>query len=318
MTERTDPPDVLIAGWRLRLLLVAGLGSLLVSLLAFALSGWQTVRAALGDVHAGQLLAVLALTVLSLLLRFARWQLYLRALGHRLPWLAHFRLYLAGFALTLTPGNAGEAVRTVFLKRRGVPYSHGIAAMFSERLSDLAALLLLAGLGLSQFPQLRPALLAGLALLLLTLLLVSSRRGLRALGQRRAGRIGRALHHTAQMLRQARRCHRLPLLLPALALGLLGWAVEALALWLVVRDLGQTVSLHNALFILAASLLAGGLTVLPGGLGGTEATLAALLVFQGVPAPQAIAATALFRLLTLWFTIGLGLLALRRSRRAGA
>lgn len=109
-------------------------------------------------------------------------------------------------------------------------------------------------------------LLAGLALLLLTLLLIGSGRALRALRQRCVGRTRRAL--------------------------------------------------HDALFTPAASLVAGGLTVLPGGLGGTEATLAALLVFQGLPAPQAIAATALFRLLSLWFTIGLGLLALARSRRA--
>jgi uncharacterized protein (TIRG00374 family) len=50
--------------------------------------------------------------------------------------------------------------------------------------------------------------------------------------------------------------------------------------------------------------------VLPGGLGSTEATMVGLLASQGVPVPTAIVATGLVRVTTLWFAVGLGLVAL--------
>ena len=311
--------QVLISDWRFKALLAVGLLSAGGYLLAFALGGWQPVWAALAGVSGGGLAALLGLSLANLALRFLRWQLYLRALGHRLPWAPHLRMYLAGFAFTLTPGNAGEAVRTVFLKRHGVAYTDGLAAQFSERLSDLAALLLLAAIGLGQVPQLRPALLiAAVGLAVALLVLAQGGRLLRwsARTPHRPGRVWRFLHHTAQLVAQARRCHTLPLLGLALLLGVAAWTVEALVLFRILQELGHAIALQAAVFAEAAAILAGSLTIVPGGLGGTEATLVGLLMLSQIGTPQALAATALFRLATLWFTVGVGLLALAASQRA--
>lgn len=311
--------EILISGWRFKTLLVVGLLSACGYLLTFVLGGWAPVWAAFARIDVDTLAALLALNLASLALRFLRWQMYLRALGHRVPWWPHLRMYLAGFAFTLTPGNAGEAVRTVFLKRHGVDYTAGLAAQFSERLSDLAALLLLGAVGLGQFPQLRPALFAAAAALALTLLVLVQGHWIERWGggaATRRGRLWRLIRHTGQLIVQARRCHSLPLLLLALALGVIAWVTEALVLYRILQAFGEAILLRTAVFGEAAAILAGGLTVLPGGLGGAEATLAALLVFAGVTAPNALAATTLFRLATLWFTVGIGLLALAACRRA--
>jgi uncharacterized protein (TIRG00374 family) len=57
-------------------------------------------------------------------------------------------------------------------------------------------------------------------------------------------------------------------------------------------------------------MLVGAISFLPGGLGGTEATMIALLVAHGLPLPESVAATLVVRLATLWFAIVLGLAAL--------
>ncbi len=57
-------------------------------------------------------------------------------------------------------------------------------------------------------------------------------------------------------------------------------------------------------------MLAGAISSLPGGLGGSEATMIALLSLCGVPLPIAISATVLIRLATLWFAVLLGVAAL--------
>ena len=57
-------------------------------------------------------------------------------------------------------------------------------------------------------------------------------------------------------------------------------------------------------------MLVGAISVLPGGLGSTEATMVGLLASQGVPFEIAIVATGVVRVTTLWFAVALGLLAL--------
>src|SRR5690606_12375195 len=58
--------------------------------------------------------AVVWATLLSLLnyaLRIARWEMYLRSLGHILPRRFVALSFMAGFAFTLSPGKLGEMMR---------------------------------------------------------------------------------------------------------------------------------------------------------------------------------------------------------------
>ena len=58
--------------------------------------------------------------------------------------------------------------------------------------------------------------------------------------------------------------------------------------------------------IYALALLGGALFFLPGGLGGTEAFLFALLLRSGIDPAAAGAATVISRVTTLWFAVLLG------------
>ncbi len=81
--------------------------------------------------------------------------------------------------------------------------------------------------------------------------------------------------------------------------------------------MGADIGLAKAVAIFIFSALAGGLTGAPGGVGGAEAAMIALLALDGVPLDVSVAATAIIRLTTLWFAILIGMilfpLAERRS-----
>jgi uncharacterized protein (TIRG00374 family) len=264
------------------------------------------------------------LSLVNYSLRFVRWQLYLDALGHRVASRASATIYFGGFALTVTPGKAGEIMRSVLLKKHGVPYAHSLAAFMSERLSDLLAIVLLALCGLYTYPRASLAVIAGAGIGAVALVSLSRRElprfAVRTSTSQATGRIGRFIQEAYAMLRAARQCHTPALLLRSSVLSLLAWSAEAFALFLILRWLGADVSLAFAVFVYAASILAGVITLLPGGLGGTEAVMIALLVWRGISPAIAAAATMLIRLTTLWFAVGLGALALalQKSRRAGA
>jgi len=53
----------------------------------------------------------------------------------------------------------------------------------------------------------------------------------------------------------------------------------------------------------------GALSFMPGGLGGDEAVMVGLLVWQGLDAADAVAATVIIRVTTLWFAVLLGVAA---------
>ena len=306
----------LIAGWRLKAV-VWSVAVAAVGYLAFSLwGGWREVLAAVGQVGLGGVVIVLLLSMTNYCLRFLRWQAYLRALGTRVPTVESFRIYLAGFALTTTPGKAGEALRGIFLKPYGLSYTQSIAAFLSERISDLIAIVLLVLMGLSAYPQGRGwVVFAGIAIV--GFLFAISREGLLKAVQRATSASKgwcRALHHVFHLLLEARRCHNPKLLLSATALSVTAWSAEAFAFHLLMVWLNCPVDLSQAFFIYAFSMLVGALSFLPGGLGGTEVVMMGLLIAAGTPPAEAVAATVLIRLATLWLAVGLGIVALLRSQ----
>jgi uncharacterized protein (TIRG00374 family) len=107
----------------------------------------------------------------------------------------------------------------------------------------------------------------------------------------------------------------LPLVLTAIGGKLLGFA----GLLLVLSGLGVHLGVATALLVYTLTLMASLVGPLPGGIGVADASLGALLVANGVSAPQAAAAVVAFRLLDLWLPLLAGGMAWsmhwRRTRR---
>ncbi|WP_348729722.1 lysylphosphatidylglycerol synthase transmembrane domain-containing protein [Rheinheimera texasensis] len=275
-------------------------------------SGWSEVRQAAIAIGFTGIVMALLLSLFNYGLRFIRWQIYLHALGSPVSIWLSLRIYLAGFALTTTPGKAGELLRSLLLQRHLVPLQHSVSAFFSERLSDLLAVTGLAFLGFWLYPETQ-FFIGAAALLLLMLYWLILRGGLICWCSQRLkswSRIHQLTNHLLQLLAQVQRCHTVVLMTIATCLSLIAWGAEAYAFHLILQALGYQIPLAIAVFIYAISMLAGALSFMPGGLGGAEAMMIALLMWQDVAAGPAVAATVVIRLATLWFAVLLGLLAL--------
>jgi len=133
--------------------------------------------------------------------------------------------------------------------------------------------------------------------------------------KRLPAKLGKLVGHAIEIILHSGRCFSLPMLLYGLVLGVVAWGAEGLAFYYVLTKLDGGLSLQVALFIYSFAMLVGALSFLPGGLGGMEATLIALMVLNNVAQPQAVAATVLIRLTTLWFAVGLGIIALVMPER---
>ena len=96
----------------------------------------------------------------------------------------------------------------------------------------------------------------------------------------------------------------------ALGLSILAWFAEGAALWLVLRGLDTSAPIGQSVSIYCAATLLGAITLLPGGLVGTEGGMIALLQQLDLTRTQASTATFIIRLCTLWFAVAIGLAAI--------
>jgi uncharacterized protein (TIRG00374 family) len=273
------------------------------------------------------LAGLLLLSLGNYLARGLRWQIYARRVGAAVGLGRTLLYYVAGFALTLTPGKLGEALRLWLLRRHhGLRYERTTPILVADRVSDAIALAAMAVLGAAiAFDGMLPfAAAAAVVLAAGVMLLAWPRPGL-ALVSAAHGRLRRWPRFFAKLRAALRTTARLAApraLLPGTVVALLGWACEALAFHWVLHALGADIGLAQSAFIFAAAMLAGAAAMLPGGLGGTEISMVALLGLAGVGGGTAIAATAIIRATTLWFACLLGFaalpFALRPPRRRAA
>ncbi len=262
------------------------------------------------------MIAALGLALVNYGLRFLRWAYYLRVLGIRPPLGVNSLVFLSGLAMSITPGKAGELIKSYLLRdRAGVPVSASAPVVVMERISDVISVTLLALLGLALLPAPLVAVLAAVLFLSgAALALIATRKGDRLFGLPLLRRWSKALRASFQGLQQLASPK---VMLVAVILGLAAWFSEGMALWVVLRGLDADVALSRALPIYAAATLVGALSALPGGLVGTEGSMVALLQQSGVARGPASAATLLVRLATLWFAVAVGLVALACVNRFG-
>lgn len=306
-----------ISGNKFTIVFITILMSILCYFFFTIWAGWENVLTAVKQVGFIGITVALSLSLLNFGMRFLRWHYFLNVLGYSIPWAASLRIFMAGFSLTTTPGKTGEAVRGVFLKDYGVPFRKSFGAFLSERTSDLLSVTVLASAGLWLYPAARPVLFIVAATIGFLFFAVRKDSWLLAL-ERLAKKIfpekfAHVIEFFLETVRSFRSCFTIKVMAIGLILGVTAWVCEAIALMYLVHLLGYEITLMTSIFIYGFSLVIGGITLLPGGLGGAEVTLIQLLVLQSIPAAVAVAITLVIRLTSLWFSVFLGMIALPKN-----
>ncbi|MFC5181308.1 lysylphosphatidylglycerol synthase domain-containing protein [Actinomadura harenae] len=224
--------------------------------------------------------------------------------------------FTAAAANRVTPGGLGAAaVNARYLVTRGMPLASALVAVAVLQAAGAPSdLLLIAGaLALGGGDHLNPHLLSPLALLLvpaaLVLLPVALRWGRRVV---HSPAVARALTGLSDL------CRRPADLALTLSCSAGTTFVLAMAFALSVQAVpGTMTGADDTLPLLTAYLLgaaAGAAIPLPGSMGTTEAALLTALAALGTPTTPALQAVLLFRAVTYWAPVPIGLIAYRTLR----
>ena len=271
----------------------------------------------IGNLPISYLLAGLGLASSNYLLRFLRWAFYLKVLKIEAPVDISALVFLSGLAMSITPGKAGELVKCYLLNSKTqVPVSRSAPVVVMERLTDVISVIILGLTGFVLLPiPVIVVLAVALAVSVIGLMFALSRHTLRLTGLPILSKWSELLRDSQEGFKELAAPR---VLVVGVAIGAVAWFAEGLALWVILRGIGSEIDLVRALPIYAAATLVGAVTALPGGLVGTEGSMLAFLQQSGVTRAGASAGTVLIRLVTLWFAVLVGLLALLALRRIPA
>jgi uncharacterized protein (TIRG00374 family) len=266
---------------------------------------------------------ILLLTCSNYFLRLIRWHLFLKKVGfkNKLSFRNSALIFLSGLPLTLTPGKSGEVLKAYFLKRvMGDHLSRTIPIVITERLTDGLGALVLLSFGFYSYPFGWAVLLfAFVSCGLFIFLIYHDRfwdvvlRWLKKLGNKR-DIFKKAEEKLVGFRKVFLELVSLRSLLVATGLATLAWLAEAIGFSIIVADvIHQPLTLEiisKSIFIFCFVSILGFASLLPGGLGVAEGGFAGMLILLlELTRSQAVAATILLRLLTLWWGVAIGLVA---------
>lgn len=264
---------------------------------------YEKVLAAISSFRMGYIPILFSLAFTNYLLRALKWHYFFRVLGLEISFRENLYVFFSGLLMVITPGKFGEVWKSWLVRDlRGYDLHRTVPIVFLDRITDVVAMLTLASFGVFVFrASILSFVLVLAALLLMLMVLRSETVMLTVFGISTKLDGARKAYLSSLELLQFR------VFILAALMSLLAWFMECLAFYLTFRGLSIDAGIFESTFIYAASSVAGALTMLPGGLGVTEASLASLSShLLGLDRSVTVAATFIIRAVTLWFAVVVG------------
>ena len=270
------------------------------------------------------ILAACGLSFANYVIRFAKWQRYLKLLAIELKPGTSFLIYLAGFSMGVTPGKMGEVFKSWMIRRvTGTPIHKTAPIVVAERVTDLLGyLILVAAGGIATVPEYQWVFWVTLAICGAGIALAGSHAFSEVVSRavartpffwRYKGKVRGSFESTRVLLSPRE------IVLPTL-LSVVSWGCECTGFWLIADAMTEArFPFLYAVFAYAFSAVAGAVALIfPGGLVITEGSLGTLTrrkleeltdLPMELARSKAAGATLIARLCTLWFGVAVGVVA---------
>ncbi|MCV6825262.1 MULTISPECIES: lysylphosphatidylglycerol synthase transmembrane domain-containing protein [Halocynthiibacter] len=321
---KTFATTVFTSKWRDPVMFAGLLLLVLIGLIGLAAAtGWEETLSHLESLTFWQISLLLLLSLANYGLRGIRWHVFAHRLDLPLSLFQSLRHFFGGFAMSVTPARVGELVRIRWIGREtGASPERTAPLAIVDRASDLSAMAILLAIALVFAAGGPKGAIVVAAFAIIAAIIATNPRIFSACVTRFyriTGVFPRFFVRVRRASQTLAQFSHFPTVAMTLLCGLAGWFAEGYAFFILLQWMGADIGLATCIVIFVFSTLAGGLTGAPGGIGGAEAAMIALLSLEGVPISLSVPATAVIRLTTLWFAIALGLaifpLAERISKR---
>lgn len=271
----------------------------------------ENILSAFSKINYFNIPLILFLSFLTFFFRFVKWQEYNKYLRLKIPFKNSFVIYFSTLVMSITPGKAGELIKCYMLKKDfNSPVSITSSILFAERLTEMLSLIIMALAGALLF-GVHIELMIGAAVLFIGLIYILTHEnicvkllklltGIKFLRKYEQGFIN-AYKSIVELIKPK-------ILGKMILLSIISWVFECYAFYLILINFNPEATIALATFVFTFSIIAGSLSMIPGGIGVAEGSLTLLLTNFGFSYPAAVASTLILRICTLWFSVLLGII----------
>ena len=286
--------------------------SIIVLYIAFLIvSDFSVIREKIFDFNTDYLPIILLLAPLSWVIIFFRWHLLLKNSNITVPKKENFKIYMAGFAMSVTPGKVGELIKSQFLKSKyGISRKNTLPIILSEYFYNIIGVLAVSILGVYYFEFSLYVIILTSGMIITALTIISSetffKKFVNLISKRNfLKKYVSSLSDSHIILKKSTRGK---IFIISSALTVAFWLTEALIVYFVFLSFNiLNFEFFKIVAIYTTSLILGIVSFLPMGVGVVEGSLAGFLSYEGVDISIALTLVILIRIFTRWYGVIVGL-----------
>ena len=265
---------------------------------------------------------ILILVTISWFILFARWQILLKNSNIIIPLKSSFGIFISGFALQFIPGEAGEFLKVQLLKNKfNITRSKTSPIIITEMLYNAIGLVALSVTSIWFFEfTIYIFVVFSILLVLLFYLINNKKYFLKIINKFLKIRFFKKYAEaTSESLEIIQNLTKGKVLVYSVTLSIFFWFIECIAIHLLLSSFGiNTIELLALIPMYTSSIILGVVSFLPFGLGVFEGSLAGFLSLHGIHLSISLTIVILARIITRWYSVFVGLVALKITRGLSA
>jgi glycosyltransferase 2 family protein len=261
------------------------------------------------------LIPIFLLVLLSWCVLFLRWTLLLKNLNISIPYKSSFIIFLSSFALSATPGQLGELIKSKLLKNKfDIPISKTAPLIFIERIYDLIGALIVSSLGISYIESGNTILLIFTIILFSLIILLRSKIVFTKFLSlfEKIKFLRNKITSISDVYESIQPSLNPKIFLSSTLLSMIYWMLVGTSSYFVLLALEiNTINYFHMISIYSSSIIIGAVSLIPGGVGVAEGSITGLLSLGGVEISIAFVIGILVRVFTLWYGVIIGFILLK-------
>ena len=244
-----------------------------------------------------------------------KWHFLLKNCEIDIPLTKSILVFLSGTAFEITPGQIGALMKSQILKTiYNIPRTKTAPIVLVEKVYDLIGAILASIIGIIIL-GVYPHLIVIAILVLAVIFFFMYYRPASELFFKRITKLkffSKYIENISESYKTVQKSTNVKVATVCILLAVTYWFIISAAAYYIL--IGFDINILDYLKVLAiyvTSILLGAISFIPAGIGITEGTLAGLLTLEGIGVSAALILSVMIRILTLWYSVGVGFIALK-------
>ena len=279
------------------------------------ISDYQKISDVVIDFRIEYLIPILSLVTASWIPLILMWHLLLKKNEITIPFRKNILIWLSGSALSVTPGQVGELIKSQLIKTLyDIPRTKTAPVVLVEKFYALTGGIIAGIIGIIILGMDFNLVLFSIATLSVIFFLIYYRPvfqyGLKRITKFKFfSKYSDNITDSYEILRNSTGPGIASI---CIALAICYWIIISLSVYVTLLAFGiEGISFLKTMSIYISAVIIGVITFIPGGLGITEGSLVGLFTLEGIDVSIALIVSIIIRLTTLWYSVAIGFIGLK-------